>query len=138
LYIASLLCWVERRQTDCARSLKFVCSIKHACRTTVGKPRAYDDSGSAGRGTGLPVGEVSPQSGPLKTGGNRRPLTADKPTRGTLAQAPGVGYHKGATESSWYSGLAIEEAAMLSPAQEARILDILGDCPSGTLRNVLP
>jgi hypothetical protein len=31
-------------------------------------------------------------------------------------------------------GPAIEEAAMLSCAQEARVLEVLGDCPSGILR----
>jgi hypothetical protein len=31
-------------------------------------------------------------------------------------------------------GQAIEEAVMLSRAQEAWVLEVLGDCPSGTLR----
>jgi hypothetical protein len=57
-----------------------------------------------------------------------------KPTRGTLARAPPLGYHGPGTKPSCQPGPAIEEAAMLSRAHEARVLDVLRDCPSDAIR----
>jgi hypothetical protein len=61
-------------------------------------------------------------------------LIVVKPTCRTLARALPVGYHGLGTQHSWQPGPAIEEAAMLSRAQQARVLDVLRDCPSDATR----
>jgi hypothetical protein len=44
-----------------------------------------------------------------------------------------VGYHGHGRKPSCQPGPAIEEAAMLSRAHEARVLDVLRDCPSDAI-----